>query len=734
MSYGGYIKDASGNNQRLTSTLYGTCDTAASTAAKVVTLSDYAYHLAGAEVRVKFTNANTASNPTLNINSLGAVAIANAGDSPETSWKAGSVVSFTYDGTNFVINNGPTGDSEDILETVGWVGSNLFEGLDTVSGGSGITVTRQNDKEYLVSGTNSSATDGKVYFIGNFTFKANVRYVIHGCPTGGGSTTSNFWLGVYVSGTSTIITRDSGEGRTYTPTQDTEADIKIRIPASYACPANFLWDVMISRNGGAYVPYHPTVQEELWDGEVSEPKNVLPIKVISTSNITSYTIDDDGGITIVKSNTTTNRGQVTLEIPSTVTGNWYYKACPSGGGSSNYNTYIWDSTASARCRAWNGTTVSDDDYGDSEGHEVQLVAGHNNLMQLYLDASYTTPTGGITFYPMLSLYKGAYSPYYVPLKDIVPTKCDNANIAPIEGPTASTDMADDRLIILDTELYRTTAGIPYGGSYVVGTNIEATTVANELYRTKGGRWIGTCGSAADAQNKEAYVDTRFKLVPGVTVSIKYSNTNTYANVASDEGAITLKVNNTGAYKIWYGATHSGAGNTGTSTTIYGYANRYITYMFDGTYWVWLGSGADSNTTYTPQSLGFGYGTCSTAEATVAKTASLSSYSLITNGIVAIKFTNAVPASATLNINSKGAKDIYYKGAAITADIIKAGDFATFIYDGSHYCLIAIEPSRTVDLENAVATIKTENTIKVAINPTSSEIASYANGAIWIETA
>ena len=88
--------------------------------------------------------------------------------------------------------------------------------------------------------------------------------------------------------------------------------------------------------------------------------------------------------------------------------------------------------------------------------------------------------------------------------------------------------------------------------------------------------------------------------------------------------------------------------------------------------------------------GIGYGTCTTAAATTAKTATLNNYVLKTNGIVAIRFTYGVPASATLNINGKGAKAIYYNNAAIAANVIKAGDTATFIYNGSYYMLLAID--------------------------------------------
>lgn len=99
--------------------------------------------------------------------------------------------------------------------------------------------------------------------------------------------------------------------------------------------------------------------------------------------------------------------------------------------------------------------------------------------------------------------------------------------------------------------------------------------------------------------------------------------------------------------------------------------------------------------------GQGYGTCSTAEATKAKTVSITSYALVTYGIVTIKFTNAVPAGATLNITSKGAKAIYYKGAAITDNVIQAGDTVTFMYS-TYYHIISIDranPTKTSELTN-----------------------------------
>lgn len=91
------------------SCLYGTCGTAAGTAAKVVTCEDFDTLLTGVTIHVKFTNANSVANPTLNVNSTGAKNIYRYGTtapstSAASSWQAGSVVSFTYDGSYWQMN------------------------------------------------------------------------------------------------------------------------------------------------------------------------------------------------------------------------------------------------------------------------------------------------------------------------------------------------------------------------------------------------------------------------------------------------------------------------------------------------------------------------------------------------------------------------------------------------------------------------------------------------------
>jgi hypothetical protein len=93
-------------------------------------------------------------------------------------------------------------------------------------------------------------------------------------------------------------------------------------------------------------------------------------------------------------------------------------------------------------------------------------------------------------------------------------------------------------------------------------------------------------------------------------------------------------------------------------------------------------------------MGCGYGTCTTAKATTAKVGGISNYNLCTGGLVAIRFTYAVPASSTLNINSKGAKSITRNGKAIDDDVILAGDVVLFVYTGSVYEVLAINNEAT----------------------------------------
>lgn len=109
MSYIGKVT-AGGGTHLVGSTLYGTCSSLEATSEKAVTCANFDALIEGVTIHVKFENSNTAENPTMNVNNTGARNIYRYGTTApsttvEASWAAGSVVSFTYDGLYWQMND-----------------------------------------------------------------------------------------------------------------------------------------------------------------------------------------------------------------------------------------------------------------------------------------------------------------------------------------------------------------------------------------------------------------------------------------------------------------------------------------------------------------------------------------------------------------------------------------------------------------------------------------------------
>ena len=96
-----------------------------------------------------------------------------------------------------------------------------------------------------------------------------------------------------------------------------------------------------------------------------------------------------------------------------------------------------------------------------------------------------------------------------------------------------------------------------------------------------------------------------------------------------------------------------------------------------------------------------YGTCSTAADTVAKVVSLDNFVLETGSRISVKFTyaNSV-ANPTLNVNSTGAKAIYYNGGTMnsTSEYWLAGSIMDFIYDGTHWVMMGVSKNTDTDTQ------------------------------------
>ena len=103
-------------------------------------------------------------------------------------------------------------------------------------------------------------------------------------------------------------------------------------------------------------------------------------------------------------------------------------------------------------------------------------------------------------------------------------------------------------------------------------------------------------------------------------------------------------------------------------------------------------------------LGFGYGECSTAGATAAKTVSITNTVLTPGGIIAVNFVNAFTASSpTLSVNGSAAKPIKLYGNAMPMGKVHANTILVMYYDGTQFNVIAIQsqtaaaPTGFVDL-------------------------------------
>ena len=163
------------------------------------------------------------------------------------------------------------------------------------------------------------------------------------------------------------------------------------------------------------------------------------------------------------------------------------------------------------------------------------------------------------------------------------------------------DIDDKRLTISSVEFYNTEADIKAltnpGDKIFVAKNTRRILAFDPIteqwiYLSSSGLMLGACDTLGNVKDKVATVAGDFVLEAGAVVVIKYTNTNTYNATTSD--SITLNVNETGAKNIYYGDTST---PTGTSPVAFGEANVLIEYMFDGTYWVWMGASKDRNTVY-----------------------------------------------------------------------------------------------------------------------------------------
>ncbi len=145
---------------------YGTCSTAATTAAKVVTCTGFAL-VTGAEITVKFTVTNSAANPTLNVNNSGAKAIYYRGAAITAGFLAANrTYTFRYNGTQYELvgdldTNTTYGAATATVAGLVSIGTQTFAGAKTFNGAiypAGATAYGTPQARKLASGTAAATT------------------------------------------------------------------------------------------------------------------------------------------------------------------------------------------------------------------------------------------------------------------------------------------------------------------------------------------------------------------------------------------------------------------------------------------------------------------------------------------------------------------------------------------------------------------------------------------------
>lgn len=359
---------------------FGTCSTAAATAAKTVSITSGTFNLeAGARVSVKFTNANTANTPTLNVNSKGAKNIFHKGAQITTgsnkSLLAGAV-DFIYDGTQWHLIGNYLDTDTKVNVTLGTTTKAYLLGTSTAPTSSAQAVTSIADTDVYLD-----STAGKLHA------KTLDATTYSGLPT---ATTSASGI---VSLTDSVSTTSSTVAATATA-------VKTVNTLATTNQTNIL-----------------SLQEA--DGS----KNKLQVDSLSStlSNGVSFTLNGDGTVTVKRETTSSSNSTCVIKlndaynyVDALCDGNYILSGCPSGGSSTSYE--LMATTAS-------GVTYSytKRDYGN--GVELTDKGQATNIyVQLMVRSTFT---GTVTFKPMICTksqfdISNAYQPYSLPNTAITP--------------------------------------------------------------------------------------------------------------------------------------------------------------------------------------------------------------------------------------------------------------------------------------------------------------------------
>lgn len=234
---------------------------------------------------------------------------------------------------------------------------------------------------------------------------------------------------------------------------------------------------------------------------------------------------------------------------------------------------------------------------------------------------------------------------------------------------------------------------------------------------KGFTFYGTCSTTASTTAK-VVTCSGFDLQQGNIIGILFTTANTAATP-------TLNVNGTGAKSIYIGASTPNS----TTNVLKWSANTMVYFLFDGTYYRYITSVAAGSVAQ-PRGANTWYGTSSTGATTQAKTSTIDNFVLTQGAVVYITFSTAntyASAKITLNINSTGAKDIYYNNAVTSSMntlLWSAGETLTFVYSGSYWYYVGKSVNKVSQLTNDNGYITSSSLPTITLNGSSTTSPSF----------
>lgn len=205
-----------------------------------------------------------------------------------------------------------------------------------------------------------------------------------------------------------------------------------------------------SRQDGTPAPDNPIMPDFV--GE--RTRNLLPLTVqTQTINGVTFTTNPTTGTVTV--NGTPILAQDTIfncPIPENLDGDFYMSGCHDGGSYATYDVYVWDFTATARVRKWDGTTQSDADFGQGNV-EIKLIAGHTT--SVIIRTRYGVQYNNLVFRPMIRVPSA--SPDFEPYGYKLPIISANQTV-PVYLGQVQTVRRVKKLVLTGAENYGTSGG------------------------------------------------------------------------------------------------------------------------------------------------------------------------------------------------------------------------------------------------------------------------------------